>query len=145
MSKLIESIAGWRNADGDVGRGLLPQDGIATETGVRESPEWARCIDELLRIRSDTSMLGDTAPSQVAIDAGLVWIAELRGRFPMEPPTCIIAEPGGGLIIDRRVVLPDGRESICELTFYNDGRAELTSYVAGRVEALFEIPRNPAG
>jgi hypothetical protein len=143
MPTLTESIAGWWSRFGDLTGQFQPQVGIATETAPRESPEWDTCIDELRKIRSDASVLGDTPPNATAIDAGLRWIAYLRTHCPTAPPTCIIAEPGGGLIIDRRVVLSDGRESICELTFYNDGRAELTAYLNGRVESLMDISLNP--
>jgi hypothetical protein len=143
MFTLTDSISGWTNQFGNSQGAFLPQVGIATETAHRESPEWLKCIDELLKIWSDPSALGDTPPNQKAIDAGLSWIAYLRKRCPTAPPTCIIPEPGGGLIIDRRDTLADGRESIYELTFYNDGRAEMTVYVDGRVEILSDIAPNP--
>lgn len=143
MPTSTESIAGWWSRFDDFPGQYLSQAGIATEIAPRESPEWDNCIDQLLRIRTDASALGDTPPNSQAIDAGLRWIAYLRKQCPTDPPTYIIAEPGGGLIIDRRVVLPDGQESICELTFYNDGRAEFTAYLNGRVESLTDIPLNP--
>jgi hypothetical protein len=144
MFPRIDSISAWSSQFAESPGPLLLQDGIATETARWESPEWLKCMDELLKIRSDASALGDTPPNQKAIDAGLRWIAYLKKQCPTAPPTCIISEPGGGLIIDRRDVLPDGRESICELTFYNDGRAKMTRYLDGRVENLLDIAANPA-
>ncbi len=143
MPTTSESISGWFSRFGDVVGPFLPQDGIATETQPRESPEWNICIDELLKVRTNASALGEVPPNPTAIDAGLRWLIYLQKQCPAAPPTCIIAEPGGGLIIDRRVVLEDGQESICELTFYNNGRAEFTVYLNGRVEDLEDIPLDP--
>ncbi|MFM7160330.1 MAG: hypothetical protein ACKOGA_01860 [Planctomycetaceae bacterium] len=143
MLTRTDFLSGWRHQLDETPTPFLPQEGIATETTHGESPEWPKCIDELLKIRSDPSALGDTPPNRQAIDAALTWIAYLRKQFPTAPPTCIIPEPGGGLIIDRRDTLADGRESICELTFSNDGRAEMTVYLDGRVESLADIDPNP--
>lgn len=145
MATLNDNIASWEEEC------LLPetqfqsQDTIATEAQLKESPEWERCVDALLGIWSDPSPLDAPQPNRSAIEAAIEWVAFLRKRFPSAPPTCIIPEPDGGIIVERRVDLDNGHECVCELTFYNDGRAERTDYHDGRVLQLAAIPWQPCG
>lgn len=124
---------------------FMDQDSIATESQQAESPAWAECIDALLKVFSECSApdSGDPRPNHIATRAALAWIAYLRNQFPQEPPTYIVPEPDGGLIVERRVTLPTGEDLLCELTFYNDGRAERTDYVNGRIREMNPIPQLP--
>lgn len=145
MQTSTDTIASWEERP-NLADALFQQDVIATEVGLQESPEWRACIDALLRTWTEASqgLQSDVVfPSRSAIQSALTWIAFLRMRFPFAPPTCIVPEPDGGLIVERRVTRPDGREYVWELTFYNDGPAEATTYVDGRVIELGQIPRQP--
>jgi hypothetical protein len=145
MSTLTDSITSWGEDRLRSEDPFLGQDIIATEAQQRESPEWEVCIDALLRIWSDSSSLDEPQPNRSAIEAAISWTAFLRKRFPSDPPTCIIPEPDGGVIIERRVRMASGHEWLCELTFYNDERAERTDYYDGRVVQVAAIPRQPHG
>jgi len=145
MPMLTDNIASWEEEC------LLPeaqffgQDAIATESQQKESPKWEVCVDALLRIWADSSSLDAPQPNRPAIEAAIAWVAFLKKRFPNDPPTCIIPEPDGGVIVERRVKLANGHECVCELTFYNDERAERTDYYDGRVLEMASIPRQPYG
>lgn len=138
-----ENIASWE------GECLLPPielgepSGIATESQPVENPAWERCIDALLDVWSHPDRGIDPVPSRSAIEAAIAWLVFLRKRFPSVPPTRITPEPGGGIIVERRQTYADGRDAACELTFYNDGRAERTDYVNGRVRYMGSIPASP--
>lgn len=140
---LTEHITSWEEEC------LLPetpyssQDSIATESQQKESPEWEACVDALLRIWSDSSALDEPRPSWSTLEAAIAWIAFLKKRFPDAPPTCIVPEPDGGVIVERRMRLENGHECVCELTFYNDGRVERTDYYDGRILQMTPIPRQP--
>lgn len=141
MPTLTENIASWEESF------LLPDvqfvshDTISTESQQRVSPEWEACTDALLRIWEDTSLLDSPPPNRSAIAAAIAWVAFLKRRFPSAPPTCIVPEPEGGIIVERRSTTPNGQEYLCELTFYNDERSERTDYVDGRVVQIASIPR----
>lgn len=143
MTILTENIASW---DEDC---LFPdvqfarQDNIATESQQQESLAWEVCVDALLKIWTDSSSLGDPKPNRSAIEAAIAWVAFLRKRFPSAPPTCITPEPNGGIIVERREVWPNGQVWLSELTFYNDGNAERTDYVDGRVMQMSMLPLRP--
>lgn len=143
MPTLIDNIASWNESYRFSESPFLRQDGIATETQQDVSPEWGDCIDALLGIWSNPSSIDTTQPNRSTIEAAFAWLAFLRKQFPSAPPTCIIPEPAGGLIIERRVNVANGHEFLCELTFYNDERAERTDYFDGRIVHMGPIPRNP--
>ncbi|MFO7904157.1 MAG: hypothetical protein ACQESR_20755 [Planctomycetota bacterium] len=145
MRVRIDRIASSADDLGASDRPFTDQDSIATESQQAESPAWAECIDALLRVFSECSALDsdDPRPNHVATRAALAWIAYLRNQFPQEPPTYIVPEPDGGLIVERRVTLPTREDCLCELTFYNDGHAERTDYVNGRIREINPIPQHP--
>lgn len=140
MPTLTDHIASWEEECLLPDTQFVGQDKIATEAQPLESPEWEICLDALLQIWSDSSPIGDPKPSRSAIAAAIAWVAFLRKRFPSAPPTCIVPEPDGGIIVERRATLPNGHECMCELTFYNDESAERTDYVDGRVVQMSSIP-----
>lgn len=119
-------------------------DSIATELEQAESPSWEDCTNALLDIlhRFGSEVTDNELPNRTAIDAALRWITFFRKDFPHEPPTYVVAEPGGGIIVERRARIA-GEDRLCELTFYNDGHAERTDYLNGRVVRMISIPRNP--
>lgn len=143
MKTLSDNIASWEQEH------LLPkfefveQDSIATESQQEERPEWELCIDALLQTWKDQASLAAPQPSRLSIEAAIAWVAFLRKRFPSEPPTCIIPEPDGGIIIERRVTSDDGHECVCELTFYNNESAERTDYYDGRILRMGPMPWHP--
>ena len=143
MPTLTDCIANWETDCLLPDTPFVGQDSIATEDQQTESPAWETCLNALLQVWSDSSSLAEPQPNRLAIAAAIDWIAFLRKRFPGAPPTCIIPEPGGGIIVERRVALPNGTECLCELTFYNDARAERTDYLNGRVSQMTSIPLNP--
>jgi hypothetical protein len=140
---LDDNIASWNESHRFTEPPFLSQDGIATETQPDVSPEWGNCIDALLGIVSDPTSIDTPRPNRSTIEAAFAWLAFLKKQFPSAPPTCIIPEPAGGLIIERRVNLANGHEVLCELTFYNDERAERTDYYDGRIIQIGPLPRNP--
>ena len=111
----------------------------------KEHPEWVKCIDAMLAklsfvLRHFDSL--DDSPNAVSITNALKWLQFLRVKFPYIPPTCIVPEPGGGIIIQRRAVT-FGRESIFEFTLYNNGTGEYCRYEEGKVVDLKDIPSIP--
>lgn len=146
MPTLTENIASWDEDALSSGQQFAQQDYIATEATQTESPEWKDCIDALLRIMGDASSNDDDVPpTHDSIVAALSWIVYLRKRFPTAPPTCIMSEPAGGVIVERRVQLSGGRQFLSELTFYNDGSAERTDYCNGRIWQMTPILQKPDG
>jgi hypothetical protein len=142
MPTLTSDIASW---DVDLltpDIPFTPQDGIATEAQ-REDPAWMDCVDALLKVWYESATPDDAQPNRGAIKAALSWVTFLRKRFPHDPPTCIIPEPAGGIIVERRITLADGRDCLCEFTFYNNGEAERTDYVDGRIKQMNSIPLRP--
>lgn len=133
----------WEDASPFVEQRFVDQDGISTESQQRESPEWDVCVDALLKIWSDQSTLEEPRPTRCAIESALIWVAMLRRQFPTAPPTCIIPEPNGGIIVERRGRGPNGIESVCELTFYNNEHAERTDYLNGRLLSITPIVWRP--
>lgn len=143
MRTLSDNIASWEAEYFRPEFTFVEQDAIATESQQEERPEWELCIDALLQTWSALASLDVPQPSRSAIEAAIAWVAFLRKRFPSEPPTCIIPEPDGGIIVERRVRLANGRECVCELTFYNNGLAERTDYYDGRIVRMGLIPWQP--
>lgn len=144
MPLLHDNIASWEEAYATPEPQFTGHSSIATEEEPRESPEWEVCIDALLRLLAQ-SPLDEDAPNGDAIKAALSWIAYLRRRFPSDPPTCIIREPNGGVIVERRVRYPNSSDCLCELTFYNNGTAERTDYLNGKIRQMGPIPLRPMG
>ena len=143
MPTLTDTIASWEEKSLFPDIQFVSQDTISTEFQPKESAEWEVCIDSLLEIWWDSPSPDSPRPNPSAIAAAIAWIAYFREQFPGDPPTCIIPEPDGGIIVERRVKLRDGHEYLSELTFYNDGRAERTDYSNGRVLQMTSIPRYP--
>lgn len=86
--------------------------------------EWEKCLDAL-RGMADLQ-------HRPSITAALLWLGSQRQQFPDDPPTCIIAEPDGGIIVERRVTTT-WHEHVYEMTFYDDGSREQTEYCDGRI------------
>lgn len=118
-----------------------------TSSGVDVDPKWGQCIDALLGVRERAMLAGQSSedsPSPAVVEAALQWLVFLRDRFPAAPPTLVGPEPAGGLIIERRVVaVGGGQEILEELTLENNGRAEMTVYVDGKVKEMMEVSFNP--
>jgi hypothetical protein len=144
MAILTDGIASWTE-DFGTNQHYLTVDDIATESRQSESPVWEVCIDSLLKLWADPSQGGDCTepPSRESIAAAIEWITILRKRFPQAPPTFIAPEPAGGVIVERRVQSNNSHDCICELTFYNSGRAERTDYRDGKVLEICEISYLP--
>jgi len=145
MTTLIDHIASWDEARRLPEIPFVSSDGIATESQPEEDPAWEACIDALLELWDDPSRLANNGepPNRRAIEAAIAWIAFLRGRFPAAPPTCIAPEPGGGIILERRVRSASGHDWLCELTLSNDGTAERTDYLDGRILQMNMLPGHP--
>jgi hypothetical protein len=141
MNAKTSNIASWEAEHLRSYFSFHGQNSIATEGQSQESPEWAACMDALLKIWTDAAGIPEPRPNRSAIEAAMEWIAYLREHFPSAPPTCIVPEPDGGVIIERRETWPS--DCVCELTFYNNGSAERTDYVQGRVVFLGAIPQHP--
>ena len=122
--------------------------GITTEAEPEENPVWDKIYNALLDLgvnaQSNAIQDGDH-PNGMAISTALSWISFLRKQHPVDPPTCVIPEPSGGIIIERRARCRAGHDYLYELTFYNDGSAESTVYFDGRVVSMNPIPANSAG
>jgi|GEM_PF-648582 len=119
------------------------QNGIATESQTFENPEWGKCIDALLKAWNEPCGLGETPPNKKAIRLAMEWAAELKKQFPAFPPTCIIPEPNGGIIMERQIRLKNGDKRLYELTFYNNDKAEWTSYLNGKVLKIVPVSKYP--
>ena len=148
MPATTEGIATWEEDIRLSGNRFLENGGITTEAEPGENPIWGKIDNALLDMgvnaQTDASQ-DDDRPNRLAISAALNWISFLRKQFPLAPPTCVIAEPSGGIIIERRERSRDGHDSLYELTFYNNGSAESTVYVDGRIVCMNPIPANPPG
>ena len=138
-----DKIASWEETGPVSDAPFVRLDSIDTEAQPSESPEWNKCLDALLQTLYAPSAIGDPPPNRSAIEAAIAWLNFLRKQAPWEPPTCIVPEPAGGVIVERRATLPDGREWVWELTFYNTANAERTDYVDGRVLQIVPIPQRP--
>lgn len=142
MQLLKDNIASWEDpfqSLDEQGTGIAR---IATEEQPCVNSEWEKCIDALLKLLS-THPTDELAPNECAIKTALSWVAFLQKQHPGDPPTCIVREPNGGVIVERRVRFPNGPDSICELTFYNNGIAERTDYVDGKILRMGPIPSRP--
>ncbi len=143
MSILSDDIASSFERGRLYGTSSEELESIATEVQMRADPEWDACIDALIKVWQDSSSLSDPKPNRSAIESALKWTIHLKKRFPSDPPTCIIPEPNGGIIVERRFTSANGGEYLWELTFYNHGSNERTDYVDGRVLRMISIPRDP--
>ena len=122
---------------------LPGHDSIATEEQQSEIPAWEECINALLKSYAKALALDDACdphPNRTAIGAAIAWIAFLRKESPKSPPTYITQEPDGGIIVERRFQSSSGNDCLWQLTFYNDGRAERTDYVNGRIRQMISRP-----
>lgn len=140
MKTFPESIAStWGEVDNMSPWLLFERDSIATESHQEEFPAWQKSIDALLELWKEPSIAaegGDEPPSRLAIEATISWLIVLRTRFPIDPPTYVVAEPGGGIIVERRTISEGGYSRISELTFYNNGEVEFTVYLDGRITTV---------
>ena len=148
MPATTDGIATWEEDIRLSRNRFLESGGITTEAGPEESPAWDKIYNALLDMgvnsQSGASQDGDR-PNGTAISAALNWISLHRKLYPVAPPTCVIPEPSGGIIIERRKRCRDGRDCLHELTFYNNGSAESTIYVDGRIISMNPMPVNPSG
>lgn len=135
------SIASWPTTPADIDiAGDHGENSIATTTASQRPPQWDNCLNALLGVRRDAARQQnrDTdAPSLEVLEAAMQWLVWLREFYPQLPPTSVIPEPAGGLIIERRAP-----EIIYELTLYNDLRAEMTYYENNKVIDMIEVPFN---
>jgi hypothetical protein len=100
-----------------------------------ESAQWPECIDSLsamLASRNGTDV-DSTAPSREAITTAMRYLQALRRQYPQGPPTLIVPEPAGGIIVERRITSAEGDDVIVELMFSNDSAIESTLYRNGKV------------
>jgi hypothetical protein len=119
---------------------------ISTETQPQFNPEWQKCIDALLKVYSARLSSADDCeflPCDDAILAALGWLVFFRKQLPAHPPTCILPEPGGGVIVEWHLQTSGPNEDIVELTFYGNGRAEHTVYTGGRIVHMKCMPFTP--
>ncbi len=141
------SIATWNEANYD-DSWSYDNHGIATETQPPEDPLWQQCLDAMLRLwESHHHGVGesrdDARPNRSVIESALKWLVVWKRDLPDQPPTLIIREPGGGLIIERRELAGTDNEFVFELTLYNTHEAEITYYSRGRVVDMHDIPFFP--
>lgn len=115
------------------------RESIATENAEQEHPEWNNCIDSLLKIWPYQAESTDLSPDRTAVEAAIRCLAYWRKRIPSLPPTLIVPEPDGGVIVEWRTTTAAGESRIYEFTFYNDGTSEFTEYRNGRIEQMFPI------
>lgn len=144
MPRLNDGIVSWDEGVQPYVDQLSERAGITTEAEPKEDPRWGESIDALLIAWSESAPLqreGDERPCRVAIGEALSWAAFLRKRHPQAPPTCIVPEPSGGIIMERRSRAPSGHDYLCELTFYNNGSSEITEYFDGRVQQIDSLPK----
>ena len=143
MQLAANSCEGWGDGLFSDGYDFQDQDSIATESHPTENPAWKTCIDCLLEafLRSATVEADDDcSPSRIAVESALSFVARLKDQAPDLPPTCIIPDPNGGLIVERRTKRANGDDFICELAFSNDGTCEATSFLNGKVVQMVEFP-----
>lgn len=108
-----------------------------------ENPVWAACIRslELAKATSASVPHSADAPSLWVFITALTWLAAIRDIRPNDPPTSVVREPTGGLIVEWRASDANGDELIEELTFYNDGTIEVTLYRNCKVVEMQTIDR----
>jgi hypothetical protein len=144
MATLTENFSSWEDDGHSSAQLFMRQNGIATEAHAVENSGWEESINALLDLKAQGQPGFEenaAGPNDQAIETALCWLIFLRKRFPSAPPTCVIPEPAGGIIVERRASLPGGQDQLCELTFYNDGNAEQTDYLDGRIVRMVPIPR----
>lgn len=111
---------------------------ISTETQQTPSQKWSECLNVLLAAWKSSNIHDDESPNRKSLEHAMTWIHLLSKKYPSSPPTCIIPEPSGGIIVEQ-VTEKNGNQYIVELTFYNSGSAEITYYVNGKVKKLEPI------
>lgn len=104
-----------------------------------ESQKWEQCIDALLGTLSSEFDADEAPPSRSTILSTLIFLQKSRRVAPFEPPTCIITDPRGGLIVERLTEPAVGHSQLFQYTFLNDGTADLTIYNDGIVEDIYQI------
>jgi hypothetical protein len=135
----MNSIVTWEEAIDLPGRYQT----IATEPQQDAEAGWNRCIDALSSELANPVSDGLIAcPSPSAIFLAIEWIHYLRSENPLLPPTLIVREPSGGIIIERRWESGTS-EIISEITIYNDLTAEHTIYEMGRISQMEPINSRP--
>lgn len=99
--------------------------------------EWDQVEKALLDgARKAVPQCEDGAPNRTAYFNALRWLSKLRNRHPSAPPTTVIPEPAGGIILERRWTDMHGNRFVFEITSYNDGKSE---YVLMRNEKILEM------
>lgn len=139
----MSAIATWDEFEIDSKSRPL-NESIATEPAREVNPAWESCINALV----DAWYLVDDGivvpPNRAAISAACQWLIYLRSLYPSSPPSLIVREPNGGIIIQQRNRSIDGHEHLFELTLYNDGKAEVTQYIDGRIVTMRFVPTIPS-
>ena len=122
------------------------QGSIATELHPQANSAWDDCVDALLKLLSVgpwhlEEQFGE-APSRAAIKKSLSWLSRLKGQSPLAPPTCIVVDPEGGIIVERRDRDAAGRDRLRSITFKNDDSIEVVLFLDGRVAEIMTIPKS---
>ena len=142
MTAITQNIATWDQIYCSESQ-FEKQYSIATESMPAENPEWEKCTSSLEEIWRDPSLLEDPRPNLQTIQKVICWLYYLRKIFPYNPPSCIIPEPTGGIIVDFRTKPAGGKEIIYEFTFCNDRKPEYTEYLDGRIQMMSEMGEYP--
>lgn len=90
---------------------------------------WDRCLDAL------TKLHGCEWCSTSVIECAIRWIEILRKRYPDKPPTLIIDNCDGGLILERTYC-----DLIESIEILSDKTVEYTRFVDGEVVLMFSLP-----
>lgn len=123
--------AGWEQANMPAD---APQEGVSTEFNLQRHPAWDQSLHALMDELEAASLSADNDnPSRNAIISAGNILAGLREKTPFFPPTLIIKEPCGGIIIEWQITNPVGDKYLQELTVYNDCRVEIIVFKNGKV------------
>lgn len=99
--------------------------------------EWDLVEKALLNGAREAAPAGDEGvPNHTAYRNALEWLSKLRKCDPSAPPTTVMPEPAGGILLERRWTDMYGNRFVVEITCYNDGKSE---YVVMRNEKILEM------
>lgn len=101
------------------------------------SPKWNEIYDGLILLWKNTPNRAQSdheEPTRAAIQSALQIVLELKSRYPMLPPTGMMPDGSGGIILERR----DGN-ILRSFTFYSDGLSVLDIFNDGRMLASYDF------
>jgi len=119
---------------------------IASESGQEISPAWDASIEALWKCRDNCGQLNESdypRPSKSAIQAAIAWLVFLKRQNTQLIPSFVAPSPEGGIIVDRCYTSPGGHDHVSEMIFLNDGSAEKTEYIDGKIKSMQPIPMLP--